>query len=73
MQQKDTQVSAISGKRRTATMKRSIQYYNSEAARLVFLATYGNRPDCRAIALPLQVAANGDTTYPVEFTEYSLD
>ena len=54
-------------------MKRSIQYYNSEAARLVFLATYGNLPDCRAIALPLQVAANGDTTYPVEFTEYSLD
>jgi hypothetical protein len=54
-------------------MKRSIQYYNSEAARVVFLATYGNRPDCRAIALPIQVTKEGAASYPVEFTEYSLD
>jgi hypothetical protein len=54
-------------------VKRSIQYYNSEAARLVFLATYGNRPDCRAIALRPIIGKDGTTVYPVEFTEYSLD
>jgi hypothetical protein len=55
------------------TVKRSIQYYNSEAARLVFLATYGNRPDCTAIALRPITGKDGTTVYPVEFTEYSLD
>jgi hypothetical protein len=54
-------------------MKRSIQYYNSEAARLAFLVTYGNRPDCRAIALRPIRNKDGTTVYPIEFTEYSLD
>ena len=54
-------------------MKRSIQYYDSEAARIAFLATYGNRPDCRAIALRPIIGKDGTTVYPVEFTEYNLD
>jgi hypothetical protein len=54
-------------------MRRSIQYYSSEAARLAFLAVYSSRPDCRATALRPIIGKDGTTVYPVEFTEYSLD